>query len=431
MWWLDPRAAREHPDNGLTEMEGFIRFPNHLYGLGLNNVLEEMLVTSHIAHLARRSYVFEDYVWSKLPIPYTIYDFTLRPSRIPLNAFIGGFVAGDSVSFDAIQIRTKNTSRYRSVSSEYYDYVCPASLSSKDRVVLDARMRPRDFKDTNALVNWWVEKINLRGAGRRCVEIREGDISKPLAKRVVHWDFFMSPVHIRSLVPEILASPVLKTWKWSPLVLRRVHQLLHDLDLVDPSASTSGSELANGGAAAQIIPNLLAIHLRRGDYKRHCSRLLGWGSGFMGFNLAQELPSQDAFLPPNLTNSPAPSLEEYYMKRCLPDIRQVVERAQEVRRDWEESIASPGYSSGASLTKVLILSNGWPDFLNELGDALTSDGWDIVNQRKGGHSQRGDRDIGVAVDMALAERAEVFLGNGRSFDYRKASQDFETAFSSG
>src|SRR5258705_6123 len=49
---------------------------------------------SYLAYMANRSFVFEDYVWSHTPFPYTIYDFALRPKRIPLNAFISGPTAG-------------------------------------------------------------------------------------------------------------------------------------------------------------------------------------------------------------------------------------------------------------------------------------------------------------------------------------------------
>ncbi|KAF8982702.1 hypothetical protein BDQ17DRAFT_1437760 [Cyathus striatus] len=56
------------------------------------------LLTSYIAHESGRTFVFEDYTWSHLPLPYTIYDFALRSTRIPLNAFISEPTAGGSVS---------------------------------------------------------------------------------------------------------------------------------------------------------------------------------------------------------------------------------------------------------------------------------------------------------------------------------------------
>ena len=48
----------------------------------------------YLAHRSNRVYVFEDYTWSHLPFPYTLYDFALRSTRIPLNAFVVGPLPG-------------------------------------------------------------------------------------------------------------------------------------------------------------------------------------------------------------------------------------------------------------------------------------------------------------------------------------------------
>jgi hypothetical protein len=93
-----------------------------------------------------------------------------------------------------------------------------------------------------------------------------------------------------------------------------------------------------------------------------------------------------------------------------PTIEQVIQRARELRADW----AHP-------LTKVLILSNRCPSFLSRLTSALTNDGWDVVDpDARIRHSIAllNDRNhvqgVNVAVDMALAEKAEVFLGSDLS-----------------
>lgn len=65
-------------------------------------------MTAQLAHLSNRAYVFEDYVWSKKPFPYTLYDFTLRPTRIPINAFVSGFIGG-------AQVNISNPAEQRSV----------------------------------------------------------------------------------------------------------------------------------------------------------------------------------------------------------------------------------------------------------------------------------------------------------------------------
>ncbi|KAJ7077976.1 hypothetical protein C8R43DRAFT_1053533, partial [Mycena crocata] len=76
----------------------YLRFPGHLWGHGLNNVLQE-------ATSRGRVFVFEDYVWSHSPLPYTIYDFALRATRIPLNAFVTGPLAGGQLDQNAAHKR--------------------------------------------------------------------------------------------------------------------------------------------------------------------------------------------------------------------------------------------------------------------------------------------------------------------------------------
>src|ERR1700733_15278838 len=99
---------------------------------------------SYLAYMSNRSFVFEDYVWSHTPFPYTIYDFALRPKRIPLNAFISGPTAGGPISLPSssppptphqTQQRQQHT-HPRAISAEWWETVCPKwkrrVVSSKD-----------------------------------------------------------------------------------------------------------------------------------------------------------------------------------------------------------------------------------------------------------------------------------------------------------
>ncbi|KAJ3506246.1 hypothetical protein NMY22_g17315 [Coprinellus aureogranulatus] len=113
------------------------------------------------------------------------------------------------------------------------------------------------------------------------------------------------------------------------------------------------------------------------------------------------------------------AIRQFYFKHCLPTIDQIVERARQVRSDYSSTSSSPSHSSHSHtpLTRILLLSNGWPSFLLELAHALSRDGWEVVDPDEGirkGMDKDGLKDVDVAVDMALAQRAEVFLGNGFS-----------------
>jgi hypothetical protein len=108
------------------------------------------------------------------------------------------------------------------------------------------------------------------------------------------------------------------------------------------------------------------------------------------------------------------AIKHYYFKHCLPTIEQVVERAREVRDDWAKTASDHGHPH-TPLTRILLLSNGWPSFLLELAAALRKEGWEVVNPDESIRKGMGKlNDVDVAVDMALAQRAEVFLGNGFS-----------------
>lgn len=253
--------------------EGYLRFPNHLWGHGFNNILEESLLTAQLAHLSNRAYVFEDYVWSHSPFPYTLYDFGLRPTRVPLNAFLSGFIAGGNVS-------TSEKPPHLSVSSAYYNYICPSSVPEEHRIVLSTEDAP-EFSDGNARMEWWVNRIKTLGKGKRCVEIRESKTAH--GSRLFDFNFFGNRQQLAPLIPSLVESPVLKHFAWSHLVDTAVNRTLGILGLSASQSPTSRGE---------TIPGLLAIHLRRGDYSRHCARLAEWRAGYMGFNLADAMKDQ-------------------------------------------------------------------------------------------------------------------------------------------
>ncbi|KAF6744124.1 hypothetical protein DFP72DRAFT_826345 [Ephemerocybe angulata] len=400
---------------------GYLRFPDHIWGHGFNNVFEEALSAALLAHLSDRTYVFEDYVWSHSPLPYTLYNFALRQKRVPLNAFVSGFIAGEKVhspsnTTDHVRANISNPLAFRrlSISAHYYDYVCPSTLSVDHRLVLFAGDAPT-FKDSSSQLEWWSDRIKVLGKGKRCVEIREGDGNAPgpAGRRMFDNHFFGSREHVAPLVPKLIESPVLGQFSWSPLVE----------DAVKRTAAAIGITSESDDTMPHTVPGLLAVHLRRGDYSRHCARLSLWESNFMGFayadgvmdqlNITQALQEEREHIEDGATVDRRKALEQHYMKRCLPSIPQIVQRAREVREYWAH-MAHPS-ASYTPLTRILLLSNGWPAWLLELSDALEKEGWEVVDPDAGIRKGIGKmQDIDVAVDMALAERAEAFLGNGFS-----------------
>ena len=114
------------------------------------------LLHSHLANLANRSYVFEDYVWSWSPVRWTIYDYALRPARLPLNAFIAGPTAGQPSHSPP------------AVSKKFWQAVCPP----EKKTVIKRPDSPFEA-DATFIVNWWLGI--LAETEDECVEIDARD----------------------------------------------------------------------------------------------------------------------------------------------------------------------------------------------------------------------------------------------------------------
>ena len=108
---------------------------------------------SYLAYASNTSFVFEDYTWSHAPFPYTVYDFALRPTHIPLNAFISGPAAGGPVSAP------------KAVSAEFYEHAC----SDRNLVyTISSEHAPNDA-DGIVMIDWWVRQLAVPTTP--CIEI--------------------------------------------------------------------------------------------------------------------------------------------------------------------------------------------------------------------------------------------------------------------
>ena len=321
------------------------------------------LLMSHLAYLSNRSFVFEDYALSRMRVSFSIRDFFLRPSRIPLNALISGPTAGGPMPAP------------RAVNVEYWDFVCPRSVIT--------RLSPADapkIRDGSALVDWWTAKLFNTPA--RCVEI----VNRPPVLN----QFLLGSNRILSLWPSLTASPILADFTWSPLVMAGVARNLPYLTRAAPSFVPG------------TIEGLVAIHLPRGDYVQQCHQFLRWGKPYMGFNQFDDLP--DRFDPPKFGSMKVlGGRENYYMQHCCPKIDDVVEKLRDVRR------------GNARLQRVYVLTDDWSSWwMGSLRKALAKDGWLDVRSSQNLQLNGEQKYMKATIDMAIAERADVFVGNGVS-----------------
>ncbi|KZT33630.1 hypothetical protein SISSUDRAFT_992852 [Sistotremastrum suecicum HHB10207 ss-3] len=352
----------------------FVRFTNRVTGHGLNNILQETLALSHLAYASRRGYVFETYTWSHTPFPYTIYDFALRPARLPLNAFISGPSAGGPLP--------SSSNAPRAISSEWWEVVCPPER----RAFVDVESVMGDIRgeEASVIMKRWIEVLG--GMTESCVEIDEHQ--PPL------FDIFLFNSHrIISLWHSLQSSPIMSLFSWSPLVRYTVSRNIHNI-IPSPSIEASSSS---------VIPGLVAAHIRRGDYKGHCPRLANWGATYMGFNQFDSLP--DKFVVPPYTSFH--SRHDYFQDHCWPSLVQIVSKLNTVRKEWKAK-------SGGELKWVFVLTNGGRGFVEELRRMLIEDGWEGVKSSLDLELDSHAKYVSMAVDMSIVQRAEVFVGNGFS-----------------
>lgn len=185
-------------------------------------------------------------------------------------------------------------------------------------------------------------------------------------------------------------------FKWSPLVLTAVH-------------SKAGGGLISPEFISTTLPNvvedLMAVHVRRGDYDGHCKYLEKWSVPYMGWNQMPGL--SDPFVPP--THSKAGANLDIYMKHCWPSIDRIAERVEEIKKEWEME------RGAGRLAKLYILTNGDKSWLNQLKAKLRESGtWHLVLTSRDIGLTFEQKYVGQAIDMAIAERAAVFVGNGVS-----------------
>lgn len=126
----------------------------------------------------------------------------------------------------------------------------------------------------------------------------------------------------------------------------------------------------------------------------------------MGWAQFPSLPSSDRF-DPFVFESGSTERRQYYMQHCLPTIEQTVQRLHEVRAEHEARV-------GEELKRVYVMTNEWAGswWLKGLQEGLREDGWEDVMGSAELVLDREQRYVSGAVDMGIAERAEVFVGNG-------------------
>lgn len=167
-----------------------------------------------------------------------------------------------------------------------------------------------------------------------------------------------------------------------------------------PYLSSTSLEVMSNSKRYTPIPGLMAVHIRRGDFVRHCKRINEWQAKFFGYNA---FPSFTDKLSMPEGASPAERAEIYRM-HCFPEINDIVRKIEEVRR-----------SSGASqgIENLYIMTNGPSAWIADLKKALlSSSSWNRITSSREIIVNHEQEYVKQAVDMLIGQRAQVFIGNG-------------------
>ncbi|KAF9059200.1 hypothetical protein BDP27DRAFT_515634 [Rhodocollybia butyracea] len=282
--------------------------------------------------------------------------------------------------------------------------------------------------------------------------------------------FYQLVPSLGSFLPDVFGQSLLKPQNLSVAPPLSTVPLGH-LSAIYPHSPASPQ-------TTDTIPGLLVLHIRRGDFAQHCINLVEWGAEFNAFNSFEDIRQRDRFdvaatggtSPPG--EEPAPpegelefaarvdemskeekerskkaykeSLESYasakrdydkrkakyeaakinYLKRCYPDIDQIVKHVREIRNTVSAEEFPSKSRSTAPLTHIYVMTNGKPPFLAKLRAAFKSDAiipndlnlppWESIYTSRDLELGWEEGYVAQALDMYIAQRADVFVGNGFS-----------------
>jgi hypothetical protein len=391
-------------------------------------------------------FVWDEYTWNPDPnSPFTEFNGKLIPSRIPLSALISGksnsiclihpthlgsrsdyrwpFSSESPISFIDIQeiipSHMPRTSDHRW--SIHCRRIAPGGQGATNGNHLRKmgeiatriggevyRNRERIFPDFQLLVSAWCCSFNL-------------------ATFNAVFSQFGSP-EILEIWPSLQNSPILSEFGWSPLINDAFLKNQIFFSGKPPSLSSRSFSLLNSfygswkGKSSDknslktvdtsaVIPGLLALHIRRGDFAEHCNGLFDWSSTWNGFNHFPGLP--DRF------DMPEDSEErrEEYRRRCYPNVTEIAAKVRKIVTDRELEQGSSACSrfNNKKLKRIYVMTNGHESWIEELKTALHADMpdyWEAIHSSRDLTLTWEQRFVAQALDMLVAERADVFVGNG-------------------
>jgi hypothetical protein len=355
-----------------------------------------------LAYESERAYVFQDYYWKPDFYPWQPTDWPWP--RTPLNAIIAGPVAGGL--WDA------GDSAPRSVNEDWFDVVCPVS---ERRIINTNDVKPAIYWEPGDVIFDHWKKL-LKEAPERCIEITSAPAEvDSYAQTFDLW--LWGSTRILPLWEKFKTSPITRLLEASPLVNSAIARNEYLFYPRGPKPSSSVTRNA--------YERMMAMHIRRGDYKEKCMSLAAWNSTYYSWNLHPSHP--DHFDPPpgGEPGVNTPENIDKYLEHCWPSFEAILQKLRDAREDYiKES------RPGTTLDIMFILTNGKASWIDDLTVELKKDGYHTVVTSRDLKLDQEQIGVNMAIDMEISRRAAVFIGNGVSlwffFNYASTTDQLVT-----
>ncbi|TEB34201.1 hypothetical protein FA13DRAFT_1707769 [Coprinellus micaceus] len=370
----------------------YVKFTSQINMLGWNNVFNELLMLTYLAYKSQRGYVFQDYVWKQDYYPWEESKAWELPSRTPLPALISGPTAGGPWEV--------GDSAPRAIHQKWWDVVCP---KDKIKVIWTHEVKRKYelhwVKSGKQIFDVW-NKILLDDEAQ-CIEVIAPQRDVEDFGQV--FDLWLwGTDRILDIWEEFRDSAVSRLLGTSAIVQRCVDR---NLELFRTPQTYKHDPFSR----------VFAVHVRRGDYIQACSNLANYNSTFYSWNLLPYLPDRFGPLPGGEPGKNTPENTKEYFKHCLPEKEAIIQKINDARDEWEKEVFGSHLKGQHFLNVLYILTNAksaWlDDFIHQLQN---SHGWKIITSHDIVFGDSQEKDVGMAVDMDLARRSAMFMGNGWS-----------------
>ncbi|KAJ6499323.1 hypothetical protein C8R45DRAFT_981984 [Mycena sanguinolenta] len=221
----------------------------------------------------------------------------------------------------------------------------------------------------------WDQTVNvLRDSTFRCIFIDN---------HIINWSFLASSA-IHPIWPSF-KQYLSSTFQWST----------HILDIVERARPTEA---------------YMALHLRRGDFEGHCNGLASSQTGFTTWATLPDL--QDSVFPPKLDLNNYTSV----MEHCYPSLQRILDAIDFQARANPHVNALHVLHDGSWDHPSVYLQYYKLEAAVKDSRRILKAGWKGGPMKIVTHSATlpGSSDWAVAVDVELARRANIFIGNGYS-----------------